>query len=339
MSDTQTRPPRPPLSRPTTPVSPTRSAVPREAPPPAGLTPETPAWTHFEDAPGPWLLPDTGAGGPQYDSDSDGATGPDPGLPVAGGPASPGLPAAGAPGPGGNSELPEVFGPNERELDGLIQEQARWHKPERLVVDRTERVGLEIGDSDELTSTIRALLPSSESIPAGDVRIGPLTRARLIADTNDADITPSESVDASTSQDVALLWTWFIRPKRPTDSLLLTVHIEVPTRNGAVFVTDMPLELRVERTLAYTSAQIFANWTTWAGIIASVAGGARLIWLQRGRMKRTEKPTGERMSRSASTGQSPGGTSSTSPPGETVKADVSAEENQGVDSPPPRPPE
>jgi hypothetical protein len=169
----------------------------------------------------------------------------------------------------------------------LITANATWHAPATLAVEQSQRIGLEIGQSDLLTSRIKELLPNTEQTPAGSVTVGPLVKARLIAHPNDADVMPSESADASTPSDITLLWTWIVRPKRPTDSLLLTAHIEVPIAGTSnVFPTDVSLQIPVRRTFSYTVGQIFRNWATWTGIVAAIAGGA--AWLRR-RMKRNNQ--------------------------------------------------
>jgi hypothetical protein len=79
-----------------------------------------------------------------------------------------------------------------------------------------------------LTSKINQLLPNMTRSDVGTVSVGPNMCARLEVNPSDAEVTPSDSVNASTPHNVQLLWTWIVLPLRPTDSLVLTAHLEVP---------------------------------------------------------------------------------------------------------------
>jgi hypothetical protein len=168
----------------------------------------------------------------------------------------------------------------------LVTANASWHAPKALKVEQTQRIGLEIGQSASLSKKINQLLPHTSQSSAGPVTVGPLVRARLEADPNDADVTPSDSVDYSTASNPELLWTWMVRPKRPTTALVLTAHLEVPLAGSAnVLPTDIPFQIPVDRTLKYTVGQIFTSWKTWTAVGATVltGGAAGFRWWTRRR--------------------------------------------------------
>ena len=111
-------------------------------------------------------------------------------------------------------------------------------------------------------------------------------RARLEANPDDADVTPSDSVNYSTASSPELLWTWMVRPKRPTEALVLTAHLEVPLVGSVnVLPTDIPFQIRVDSTLGFRLGQIFTNWKTLTAIGATLlAGGTWCFkWLTRRR--------------------------------------------------------
>jgi hypothetical protein len=163
-------------------------------------------------------------------------------------------------------------------MSDLVNARTTWHAPTFLEVEKSQRIGLEVGQSESLRSSIEALLPGTASTPGGTIAVGTSARARLIASADDAEITPSDAVNSSTDFDIALLWTWTVRPKRPVDHLVLTAHIEVPLEGSTdVVSTDVPLQIPVHRTASYTLGQIFTSWQTWSALAASAAGGG--VWI------------------------------------------------------------
>jgi hypothetical protein len=124
-----------------------------------------------------------------------------------------------------------------------------------------------------LSDRINQLLPNTSQSPAGPVKVGPLMRARLEADPDDAEVTPKDTIDFSTASNPELLWTWTVRPKRPTTALVLTAHLEIPLDGSAdVLPTDIPFQIQVDSSLAYRLGQIFTNWKTWTAIVATLLG-------------------------------------------------------------------
>ncbi|ORA26035.1 hypothetical protein BST13_32470 [Mycobacterium aquaticum] len=171
----------------------------------------------------------------------------------------------------------------------LVTAKAKWHHPDVLSAGTTDVIGLTIGDTPELSSSINALLPQTITSPAGTVRVGPTTTAELSASPEDAIVTPSQARNASTDRDIALLWSWDVTPKRPLDELVLMAHISVPIDGGASVNTDIPLRIHVKRTFSFTVHQVFGSWTTWSAIAAAIA--ARAAWLHR-KLKKARHSTG-----------------------------------------------
>jgi len=197
---------------------------------------------------------------------------------------------------GGENPTGSGFDKVKEAVEGLVTANATWRHPPTLTVEQTQRVGLEIGHSDEIADAVNELLQGTVESPAGQVKVASSVKARLIANPNDADIEPSDTRNASTSREIGLLWTWMVRPKRPMDSLLLTAELYVPLAGGdggenvPGRLTEIPLEIPAHRTLRYTLNQIFSNWATWAAIVGAVSTGATWSykkWKQR--KKQTEK--------------------------------------------------
>jgi hypothetical protein len=179
---------------------------------------------------------------------------------------------------------PNAFEQVSNAMAGLITANASWHRPENLTVEESQLIGLEIGQSDAVAARISELLPNTVQSPAGSVAVNSNVRARLIANPNDAEVFPNESLNASTPSDISLLWTWNVRPKRTTESLLLTAHIEVPIAGGNTLSTDIPLHIPVRETpshwLSQVSNWISSHWAMLAGIVA-VAGAVAAWWRKR----------------------------------------------------------
>jgi len=174
-------------------------------------------------------------------------------------------------------------------LENLVEERATWQTPTSLAVGKSHRIGLVIGDSGRLRTRIDELIEEAVPREASPVKIGPNVRVALWVDAGDATVKPSEAVDQSTGSQIAMLWTWFVRPLRPADRMSFTAHVEVPAE-GHTFSTDIPLSVPVERTVSYTAQQIFTNWATWSAIVVAVATGGRWLWKRR-RGKQPEEST------------------------------------------------
>jgi hypothetical protein len=170
--------------------------------------------------------------------------------------------------------LADEFAEIKKTESQLLTANASWDAPKTLKVEKTQRIGLQIGQSKALSDKINQLIPNASQSPVGPLKVGPLMRARLEADPDDADVTPSQSVDYSTASSPELLWTWMVRPKRPTDALVLTAHLEVPLEGSSnVLPTDIPLQIRVDSTLGFRLGQIFTNWKTLTAIGAALLAG------------------------------------------------------------------
>ena len=193
----------------------------------------------------------------------------------------------GDPSPGGTPSggLSDPFRQIDQDTQGLVDRVATWHAPSHLVVDRSTRVGLSIGTGSEITNEVNTLVQNDVPTDAGTVQVGPTVTATLEADSDDATVTPSVAVDASTGSDVELLWTWTVRAIHPSDDLLLTVHLAIPLVGGHVLTRDLPLSIPVSRTFSYTVHQFFDSWGTWSaigGTIIAVGGW----WAARRRKQR-----------------------------------------------------
>ena len=192
--------------------------------------------------------------------------------------------------PGGSSKgrPPEPFIRADQEFRQLLPQEVVWQAPRSLPVDRSQRIVLVIGDSNTLKSKITQLVDRAVPRNAGRVRIGTTVRVTLQGDPGDASINPAGAVDGSTGSKVALLWSWFVRPKHPTSTLQLNAHIEVPTSHYN-FTTDVPLSIKVYRTAGYTVHQIFTNMLTWIALISALASGAG--WMYRRFRKKARTST------------------------------------------------
>ncbi len=183
-----------------------------------------------------------------------------------------------------------LFGVTDEKLGQLVEASVEWHAPQSMKVDRVERIGLSIGDSRRLQFQIDSLIRDALPRSAGKVRIGPKIRVTLQADPGDATIQPSKAVDQSTGSQIAMLWTWLVRPKHPAaDGIRFTARIEVPS-DKYTFVTDIPVQLKVDRTWNFTLKQIFTHWATWSAI--AVATASALRWLYE---RRKRRPVGFRV--------------------------------------------
>lgn len=177
--------------------------------------------------------------------------------------------------PGGiNSEQqpPGPYAEFDRAAAQMVHTVAQWEHPEHLTVGEAERVALSIGQSQEIATKVEQLVKNGVTTSAGEVKVGPTVRVTLQADPEDAEITPSDAVNASTGSDIAMLWTWLVKPKHPTEELILTAHMEIPLSDGHVATNDLPLSVPVSRTFGYTMNQVFTNWATWASVGTSIAG-------------------------------------------------------------------
>ncbi|WP_144128020.1 hypothetical protein [Catellatospora sichuanensis] len=166
----------------------------------------------------------------------------------------------------------------------LVTRQAYWRSPAVLDVEQTHRIGLAVGEGEKLTQKINTMLEGTQTTAAGPVEVGPTVKATLRGNTEDVEITPSESVNATTGSDVQMLWTWLVHPKHPTDKLLLTAYLEVPLSNGHTITHEVALSVQVRRTMAYTVWQVVTHWGTWSAVVTSLVGA--VSWLLRRRKKK-----------------------------------------------------
>ena len=197
-----------------------------------------------------------------------------------------------APGAGNPDQLPNgPYAQFDRDAAVMVRTVATWQHPAKLVVGKAERVGLTMGQSQELKDKMDVLVKNGVKTPAGQVEVGPTVRITLQADPEDAEITPSEAVDASTGSTIAMLWTWLVKAKQPTEGLTLTAHMEIPLSDGHVATNDLPLSIPVERTVGYTVNQILTNWATWASVGTSIVGvGGWFLRRAQRRRKRLAQP-------------------------------------------------
>ena len=217
----------------------------------------------------------------------------------------------------------DPFRPVTTGTAGYVQANATWRAPPALNAEQSDKIGLSIGQSQALTSEINGLLPKTNPTPAGQVTVGPFVRVRLEANPADADVVPSDFVNESTTSDINLLWTWIVTPKKPTSSLVMIAHVEVPLAGSTnVLSTDVPFpsNIPVNRTFGYAVHQIFTNWATLSAIGAAVLGGVawiiRLIikWRRRRNQRSSEPSSGtDAPPRDGPNGSSESGVKSTGP--------------------------
>ncbi|WP_027340918.1 hypothetical protein [Hamadaea tsunoensis] len=196
--------------------------------------------------------------------------------------------------PDGSTNPNPVPGTNEfaqvdTDAHKLVTAQATWSHPQSLVVEKVTRIGLQIGTGAEITQKMNQLVKNAKQTSAGAVQVGPTVRVTLLADPEDAEITPSAGVDASTGVDLQMLWTWLVKAKHPTDDLSLTAHMEIPLSNGHVIANDLPLSLTVTRTFGYTVNQIATSWGTWSAVVASLLSVGAWLWARRHRLRRRSR--------------------------------------------------
>jgi hypothetical protein len=181
----------------------------------------------------------------------------------------------------------------------LLTANAYWRKPDTLIVDKSDEIGLGI-QSAPLSSQINQQLdemPGSTQ-PAGQIRVSPHATATLVAASGDAEVAPVGSQDNSTPANVDLAWKWSVTPKRPTsdllwqptDDLVLTAYVVVHLEGSPndVVTTTKTLHIPVRRTWPYTFGEIATSWKTWAGIIGIPSVAGAIGWFH----KRTKQGNG-----------------------------------------------
>jgi hypothetical protein len=214
-----------------------------------------------------------------------GATSPVPGTPPVPGATRPvpGTPPVPSPTPRPSPHISppsDPFGEVNNSMRRLVEDRATWQAPASLAVDRSSRIGLVIGDSGRLRTQIDDLVEAAVPRQAGPVKVGPKVRVALWSDATDAVVKPSEAVDQSTGSQIAMLWTWFVRPLHPSKGMFFIAHVEVPS-GSHTFSTDISLRIPVHRTVSYTLHQVFTHWATWSAVAVTVASGARWLWKRR----------------------------------------------------------
>ena len=175
---------------------------------------------------------------------------------------------------------PDDFERVDAQIGHMVDERATWQAPTSLVVNRSERIGLVIGDSEQLRNQIADLVEKAKPRKPVPVKVGPKMRVALWADTGDAQVKPSEAVDQSTGSQIAMLWTWLVRPLRASDGMIFTAHVEVHS-DASTFTTDVPLRIRVERTVSHMLGQVFTHWATLSAIAAALGSGVGWLWKRR----------------------------------------------------------
>lgn len=169
----------------------------------------------------------------------------------------------------------------DQDVASLLKRRALWRAPKRINVDETARVGLVIGDPTLLKTQIKQLVPGSYPRPAGTVQVGSTISVKLLADPNDASVTPNGAVDESMGEHTALLWTWYVNAKHPNSGLLLTAQIVTKMSDGHVLHKELALTIPADRTIPYSLYQIFTNWATWSAIVVAIGSAAGFIWRRR----------------------------------------------------------
>lgn len=183
------------------------------------------------------------------------------------------------------------FGEIDRGARALLNGEASWHAPESMTVAKTERIGLSVGTGSGLKKKIDTLLPDTVTTSAGPVQVGPVMRATLRANPADAEITPSDAVNASTGTDIQMLWTWLVHPKRPTRALQLTAYLEVPLDNGHTISNEIAFSVPVQRTLVYTAEEVATHWGTWSAVAATLVSVTGWIINRRRRRRKAAQAT------------------------------------------------
>lgn len=184
----------------------------------------------------------------------------------------------------------DPFRQADQRMSTMVESRATWRAPDRTPVDQTTEIGLTIGDGAGLRAEVEQALPDVPTQPGVPLKVGTDVSARLIGDGADVSITPDDAIDASTGSDIALLWTWKIRPLHPTEELRLTALLQmtVPGTDHRLTKT-VHLDLVVTRTLSFTAHQVFTNWGTWTAIVSSLAAGGGWLWA-RSRRRRQSPP-------------------------------------------------
>lgn len=184
----------------------------------------------------------------------------------------------------------ESFRRADAAMGAMVDARAAWHAPDALTVEEPATLGLTIGDTEDLRRQIELNLPDLSVRDAGVLQVGDNVSAELIADRASLAVQPDRAIDASFGSQPGLLYTWTVRPLQPAAKLRVHVHLTmtVPGTNH-VMVRDIPLTLRVDRTLSYTAYQVFSSWTTWAAVVASAA--AAFGWVRRRQRERSRERT------------------------------------------------
>ena len=205
-------------------------------------------------------------------------------------------PDATSTGPAPSNESPSLSGPFaefDRSARGLVTREAKWQAPATLTVDKTERIGLAIGEGPQLTNKINTLLKDTQSTSAGPpIQVGSVVRATLRANPADADISPSDAVNLSTGSNIQMLWTWFVHPKRPMERLQLTAFLEVPLDSGHIVSHELGFSVPVKRTFAYTAEEVATHWGTWSAVAATLVSVIGWFIRRRNRRRRNGSPDG-----------------------------------------------
>ena len=187
-------------------------------------------------------------------------------------------------GTGGRKPDETAFDEADQRMAEMVDAEAVWHAPHTARVDTALELGLSIGDGEELRQQVEQALPDTPAQPGIPLKVGTDVSARLLGDPSEVTVTPNDAIDASTGSDIALLWTWIVRPLRPSDDLRLAAYLSMTVPGTDHVITKIVhVTLRVTRTLDYTVHQVFTNWGTWVAIIGTLSAGARWVWIRRRR--------------------------------------------------------
>ncbi|RDH79537.1 hypothetical protein DVS77_04750 [Mycolicibacterium moriokaense] len=122
-----------------------------------------------------------------------------------------------------------------------------WHAPASLQEGKTDTIALSIGDAQRLQDTINATVPTDVPRPPlpVDVTVGTVVRAKLTVISDDATVTPLETIDKSIGEQVSILFSWQVQPHVSGD-LELQALIMCPRSDGSVTTETVPLRIAVQ---------------------------------------------------------------------------------------------
>ena len=199
------------------------------------------------------------------------------------------LPGAGEPATATSTRPPALspYQQVDQDVKGLLTRSATWQAPGSLTVGHTDNVALAIGDAQALQDKIEATVPTVLPRPPESITIGSIVRAKLTANSSDAEITPLEEQNDSIGEQTRVLFAWQVKPL-VAGELTLTAYIECPLSDGHVTTQIVPLRIPVlpaaqpEVSIGDRAHGLLdAMKSYWAQLTALAAGlltAARLGW-------------------------------------------------------------